>query len=207
MNAFIEPTDAALLLIDHQTGLFQTVKDIEISQLKTNVTALAKTASLLSVPLITTASVPEGPNGPLLPEMASCPDAHYVPRNGEVNAWDAPAFVQAVNNTGKKTLIIAGVWTSVCVAFPALSALAAGYKVYAVIDASGDVNAAVAQVTITRLAQAGVVVTTTNALVAELQRTWNRADAADFAEIYCATTPNYAAAVESHFSAQKSARR
>jgi len=204
MNTFIEHSDAALLLIDHQTGLFQTVKDIEISQLKTNVTALAKAASLLSIPVITTASVPEGPNGPLLPEIASWPDAHYVARNGEVNAWDAPAFVQAVNNTGKKMLIIAGVWTSVCVAFPALSALAAGYKVYTVIDASGDVSPAVSQVTITRLSQAGAVVTTTNALVAELQKTWNRADAPDFAEIYCSTTPNYAAAVESHFSAQKS---
>lgn len=96
MNAFIEHTDAALLLIDHQTGLFQTVRDIEISQLKTNVTALAKTASLLSVPVIITASLPEGPNGPLLPEIASWSGAHYVARNGEVNAWDAPAFVQTV---------------------------------------------------------------------------------------------------------------
>lgn len=72
------------------------------------------------------------------------------------------------------------------------------------IDASGDVSPAVAQVTITRLSQAGAVVTTTNALAAKLQKTWNRADASDFAEIYCSTAPNYAAVVESHFSAQKS---
>lgn len=206
MSTFIEPTDAALLLIDHQAGLFQTVKDIDVAQLKTNTIALTKAASLLSIPVITTASEPAGPNGPLIPEIDSWPNALYVARNGEVSAWDAPAFNQAIRDTGKKTLIIAGVWTSVCVAFPALSALADGYKVYAVIDASGDVSPAVAQVTIARLAQAGVVVTTTNALVAELQKTWDRPDAAEFAEIYCATTPNYAAAVASHMSAQKSVR-
>jgi len=201
-NTFINPADAALLLIDHQSGLFQTVKDIEVRQLRNNAVALADAAKLLSMPIITTASAPDGPNGPLMPEIASLPGAVFVARNGEVNAWDAPAFPQAVRATSRRTLIIAGVWTSVCVAFPSLSALAEGYKVYAVIDASGDVSPAVAQVTIARLVQAGVIPITTNALVAELQKTWNRPEAADFAGIYCTTTPNYAAVVESYYAAQ-----
>lgn len=202
MNTFILPADAALLLIDHQSGLFQTVKDIDVRQLRVNAFALASVAKLLSVPIITTASAPDGPNGPLMPEIASLSDAVFVPRNGEVNAWDAPAFPQAVKATGKGTLIIAGVWTSVCVAFPTLSALAEGFKVYAVIDASGDVSPAVVQVTIARLAQAGAIPITTNALVAELQKTWDRPEAAEFAGIYSATTPNYAAVVESYYAAQ-----
>lgn len=202
MTTFIDPSNVALLLIDHQSGLFQTVKDIDVRQLRTNAVALASAAKLLSVPIITTASAPDGPNGPLMPEIKSFPGTIFVPRNGEVNAWDAPAFPQAVKATGKGTLIIAGVWTSVCVAFPSLAALAEGYKVYAVIDASGDVSSAVAQVTTARLAQAGVVPTTTNAVVAELQKTWNRTEAADFAAIYGSTTPNYAAVVESFYTAQ-----
>ena len=131
--------DAALLLLDHQTGLFQTVKDITVAELRANVSALAQIATLLKLPIITTASEPEGPNGPLMPELGElAPHAVYVPRNGEVNAWDNDLFVQTVEKTGKKTLIMAGVWTSVCVMFPALDARAAGFNVYAVVDASGD---------------------------------------------------------------------
>jgi nicotinamidase-related amidase len=88
--------------------------------------------------VITTASVPQGPNGPLIPEIhANAPHAQYVARKGEINAWDNPEFVAAVNATGRKTLIIAGTITSVCMAFPSISAVADGYKVFAVIDASG----------------------------------------------------------------------
>jgi hypothetical protein len=96
-------------------------------------------ATLLKIPVITTASEPNGPNGPLMPEIHQfAPHAVYVPRKGEVNAWDNGDFVKTVRGTGRKSLIMAGVWTSVCVMFPALDAKAAGFKVYAVIDASGD---------------------------------------------------------------------
>jgi nicotinamidase-related amidase len=156
VSAFMQSDDTALLLIDHQSGPFETVKDIDVRQLRTNVAALAKMANLLSLPVITTASVPEGPNGPLMPEIAKIvPDAKFVARKGEVNAWDIPAFPEAVRATGKHNLLIAGVWTSVCVAFPALAARGEGYSVYAVIDASGDVSVAAQQVTVARLAQTG----------------------------------------------------
>jgi nicotinamidase-related amidase len=88
------------------------------------VLALARAAKPLSLPVITTTSVPEGPNGPPMPEIAqTAPEAQFVPRNGEVNAWDAPAFPEAVRATGRRTLLIAGVWTSVCVAFPSVAAI------------------------------------------------------------------------------------
>ena len=196
MSTFMQSDDTALLLIDHQSGLFQTVKNIDVRQLRTNVAALAKMAKLLSLPVITTASVPEGPNGPLVPEIAKIvPDAKFVAHKGGVNAWDTPAFPEAVRATGKHNLVIAGVWTSVCVAFPALAARA---SVYAVIDASGDVSVAAQQVTVARLAQAGVIPTTTNSVVAELQKTWSRADALGFGSIYASIAPDYAAVIESH---------
>jgi nicotinamidase-related amidase len=200
----MDAADAALLLLDHQTGLFQTVKDIPVQDLRTNTLVLAKLAGLAKVPVITTASEPNGPNGPLMPELAdAAPGATYVPRKGEISAWENPDFVKTVQATGRKTLIMAGVWTSVCVVFPALQAKAEGYHVYAVIDASGDVSPLASQVTLARLVQAGVVPITTNAVVSELQRTWNRPDAAKFGELYGVVAPNYRAAIESYRKAHE----
>src|SRR6266404_8342684 len=156
-KALINVDDTVLLLLDHQAGLFQTVKDITVAELRANVIALARIATLLKLPVIKTASVPDGPNGPLMPETAKlAPHAVYVPRHGEVNAWDSDLFVKTVRETGKKTLIMAGVWTSVCVMFPALDAKAAGFKVYAVIDASGDPSEMVSRTTVARFIQAGI---------------------------------------------------
>ena len=165
-KALINPADTVLLLLDHQTGLFQTVKDISVAELRANTTALGKLATLLKLPVITTASVPDGPNGPLMPEHgAAAPHAVYVPRKGEVNAWDNELFVKTVRDTGKNTLIMAGVWTSVCVMFPALDAVAEGFKVYAVIDASGDPSELVSRTTLARFTQAGVIPSTANAVI------------------------------------------
>src|SRR5262245_48050471 len=167
---------------------------------------LAKLASLLKIPVITTASVPDGPNGPLMPEIHElAPHAVYVPRKGEVNAWDNELFVKTVRETGRKTLIIAGVWTSVCVMFPALDATAAGFKVYAgdrcfrrskrdgIADYSRPLRAN------------GVVPISANAVLCELQRTWNRPDAAEIAKLYSMVAPNYAAVIESYNRAQEAA--
>src|SRR5206468_2736767 len=185
------PTDTVFLLLDHQSGLFQNVKDISVAELRANTTALAKLAALHQIPVITTASVPDGPNGPLMPEIhEAAPHAVYVPRKGEVNAWDNALFVKTLRETGRKTLIIAGVWTSVCVMFPALDAKAAGYNVYAVIDASGDPSELASRTTVARFVQAGVVPTSANAVLCELQRTWNRSDAPDYAKLYGMVAPN-----------------
>jgi nicotinamidase-related amidase len=202
-KALMNVDDTALLLLDHQTGLFQTVKDITVAELRANVMALARIATLLKLPIITTASVPDGPNGPVMPEIAKlAPHAVYVPRHGEVNAWDNDLFVKTVRQTGKKTLIMSGVWTSVCVMFPALDAKAAGFNVYAVIDASGDPSEMASRTTLARFAQAGVVPTSTNAVICELHRTWRRPEAEEIADIYTVATPNYRAVMESYQSAK-----
>jgi nicotinamidase-related amidase len=133
-----------------------------------------------------------------MPELhEAAPGAIYVGRKGEISAWENADFVKTVKGTGRRTLIMAGVWTSVCVVFPALQAKAEGYDVYAVIDASGDISPLASQVTLARLVQAGVVPITTNAVVGEFQRTWNRPDAEKFAELYATFAPHYRAAIES----------
>jgi nicotinamidase-related amidase len=207
-QALLDPSETVMLLLDHQTGLFQTVKDVPITDLRANTVMLAKLATLFGIPVITTASEPNGPNGPLMPELQqAAPNALYVPRKGEVNAWDNPDFVAAVRKTGRKTLIIAGVWTSVCVMFPALDAKAAGFKVYAVTDASGDPSLLASSTTIARFAQAGIVPTSTNAVLSEVHRTWNRPEAAEVAKLYGLVSPHYAAVAESYQKAQEVARK
>lgn len=200
----IDPDDAVMLLIDHQSGLFQTVRDIELPELRRNVTALAKVSKLAKIPTFTTASVPDGPNGPLIPEIHELnPDAVYIPRTGQINAWDNPAWVKAIEDTGRRTLIIAGTLTSVCMSFPALSALAEGYKVFTVVDASGNWSKMATDITIARVTQAGAVPIDTFALLAELMGTWNRADAMEFAAVMADdVVPAYKALIESYDKAQ-----
>jgi nicotinamidase-related amidase len=202
-KALINPSDTLFLLLDHQAGLFQTVKDIPVADLRRNVTMLARLATLLKIPVVTTASEPTGPNGPIMPEIAeAAPHAVYVPRKGEVNAWDNDDFVRTVRETGRKTLIMAGVWTSVCVMFPALDAKVAGYGVYAVMDASGDPSEMASRTTLARLVQGGVIPTTANAVLSEMHRTWKRPEAAELAKLYGLAAPNYAAVMESYQKAQ-----
>jgi nicotinamidase-related amidase len=204
--ALMDPNDTLILLLDHQSGLFQTVKDIPVADLRRNVTMLARLATLLGIPVITTASEPAGTNGPLMPEIHQlAPHAVYVARKGEVNAWDNEDFVAQVRATGRKTLVMAGVWTSVCVMFPALDATLAGFEVYAVIDASGDPSEMVSRTSLVRFVQGGVKPTTTNAVLSELHRTWARPEAAQIGELYALVAPNYAAVVESYNRAQAAA--
>ena len=134
----LDKTDAAVLLVDHQTGLLSLVRDFDPDRFKNNVLALADLAKYFALPTILTTSFEDGPNGPLVPELKETfPDAPYIARPGQINAWDNAEFVAAIEATGKKQLLIAGVVTEVCVAFPALSAIEAGYDVFVVTDASG----------------------------------------------------------------------
>jgi len=161
-------------------------------------------AALAEIQVITSASVPEEPNGPLMPEIhQSAPHAVFVPRKGEINAWDNELFVKTVRDTGKKTLIIAGVWTGVGVAFPALAALADGYRVYAVMDASGDPSEFASRITLARLAQAGVIPTSTSAVVCEVQRHWNHPNNEEYAALFARFAPNYGTVIESFQQAQE----
>ncbi|MDN8643335.1 hydrolase [Stenotrophomonas indicatrix] len=199
----IDPDNAAMLLIDHQSGLFQTIGDMPFTSVRAHATALAKMATLAKMPVITTASVPQGPNGPLIPEIHdAAPHAQYVARRGEINAWDNPEFVAAVKATGRSQLIIAGTITSVCMAFPSIAAVADGYQVFAVVDASGTYSKMAEEITLARVVQAGVVPMDTAAVASEIQRTWNRENAQQWAAIYTQIFPNYQLLIESYQKAQ-----
>nr|WP_302847599.1 isochorismatase family protein [Variovorax sp. OV329] len=156
---------------------------------------------------MTTASEPQGPNGPPMSEIIDgAPHAVAVLRKGEVNAWDNEDFRNAVKATGRATLIMSGVWTSVCVMLPALDTKAAGFKVYAVIDASGDVSEMSSRTTLARFTQAGVIPTSTNAILSELHRTWTRPEASEIGKLYGLTSPSYAAVLERYERSQDVAR-
>ena len=137
----LDKDDAACLLVDHQSGLISLVQDFSPGEFKNSVLALANVAKFFDLPTILTTSFEDGPNGPIVPELKQMfPDAPYLARPGQINAWDNDDFVKAVEQTGRKQLIIAGVVTDVCVTFPALSAIEAGYDVFVVTDASGTFN-------------------------------------------------------------------
>src|SRR4029078_9655013 len=136
---------------------------------------LADLAKYFKLPTILTTSFEDGPNGPLVPELKEIfPQAPYIARPGNINAWDNEDFVKAVKATGRKQLIIAGVVTDVCVAFPTLSALKEGFHVCGVAYASGTFNKQVADAALMRMASAGAVMTSWFAVACELQRDWRK---------------------------------
>lgn len=174
-----------------------------VTTLRANVTALAKVATLANIPVITSASVPQGPNGPLIPEVHQyAPHAKYIPRKGELSAWDNKEFVDAVKATGKKQLIVAGTLTNVCMAFPAIQAVADGYQVFAVFDAPGASSKMAYEITLARLVQAGVVPIDTGGAVAELEATLNRDDVQDWNMATAHIYPKYPLLYESYVKAQ-----
>ncbi|GMK55482.1 hypothetical protein CspeluHIS016_0205380 [Cutaneotrichosporon spelunceum] len=165
--------DVAVLMVDHQTGLNSLVRDIDPDKFKNNVLALSDLAKYFKLPVILTTSFEDGPNGPLVPELKEAhPDAPYIARPGQINAWDNEDFVKAVRATGKKQLLIAGVVTEVCVAFPALSALAEGYEVFVVTDASGTFNQMTRDAAWQRMQNAGAQLMTWFGTACELHHHW-----------------------------------
>lgn len=189
--------DVALLLVDHQSGLLSLVRDYQPDEFKNNVLALANVAKFFEIPTILTTSFEEGPNGPLVPELKNTfPDAPYFARPGQINAWDNEEFVAAVKATGKKQLLIAGVVTEVCVAFPTLSALEAGYEVFVVTDASGTFNPTVRDAAWNRMSQAGAQLLNWFAVGCELHRDW-RNDIEGFGGILASHIPAYANLIQS----------
>lgn len=187
----LDKNDAAVLMVDHQAGLLSLVRDIDPDKFKNNVLALGDLAQYFKLPTILTTSFETGPNGPLVPELkAQFPDAPYIARPGQINAWDNEEFVAAVKATGKKQLIIAGVVTEVCVAFPALSALAEGYDVFIVTDASGTFNEITRNAAWDRMAQAGAQLMTWFGVACELHRDW-RNDIEGLGALFSNHIPDY----------------
>ena len=174
----LTPENSALLLIDHQVGLMQLVRDMTPEEYKNNVIGLAKTAKHFNLPVILTTSRDYGPNGPILPELKKLfPEVAVIRRTGVINAWRWPAFRQAVDTTGRKKLIIAGISDATCLQFPALDAVKEGYDVHAVIDASGAVSVHEREATISILSQAGVKIRNWWSIGAEIEADWRRDEA------------------------------
>ncbi len=187
----LDKNDAALLLVDHQSGLISLVQDFEPGEFKNNVLATAACGAYFELPTILTTSFEDGPNGPLVPELkATFPDAPYIARPGQINAWDNEDFLSAVKATGKKQLIIAGVVTEVCVAFPALSAIEEGFEVFVITDASGTFNKTTRDAAWSRMEAAGVQLMTWFAMACELHRDW-RNDIEGLGELFSNHIPNY----------------
>lgn len=171
--ASIDRDDIVLLLVDHQVGLMSLVRDVPPDTFRNNVKALAATAKHFNIPTILTTSFENGPNGVIMPELKKMfPDSPFIARPGQINAWDNEDFVAAIKQTGKKQILIAGIVTEVCVAFPALSALTEGYEVFVVTDASGSFNTITQQAAWDRMSTKGAQLTSWFAVASELQRDW-----------------------------------
>ncbi len=152
--------NAVLLLVDHQVGLFTAVADYSVAELKHNVVGLARAARVLGVPIVVTTTAADFLWGPLAPELseALAADQRVIDRT-TVNAWHEPRVREAVRATGRTKLIVAGISTEVCLAFPAMAATADGFDVYGVVDASGTFNETKRTTGMLRMVQAGVIVT------------------------------------------------
>lgn len=187
----LDKNNVAVLLVDHQTGLLSLVRDIDPDKFKNNVLAVADIAKYFNLPTILTTSFEDGPNGPLVPELKEMfPDAPYIARPGQINAWDNKDFVNAVKATGKKQLMIAGVVTEVCVAFPTLSALAEDFEVFVITDASGTFNALTRDAAWDRMSQAGAQLMTWFGAAGELHRDW-RNDIEGLGQLFSNHIPDY----------------
>ena len=155
----------------------QLIKNLPLEAVKRNTLALARTAKILNIPVVLTSSQEDQLQGPMLPELKEIlPEAFAarVKRAGVVNAFDDPAFKAAIKGLGRPNLIMAGVTTDVCLVFPAITAMELGYQVQAVMDASGSPFELSEEMARHRMRDAGVVLTATNTMIAELAQDWSR---------------------------------
>jgi nicotinamidase-related amidase len=167
--------DTAILLIDHQVGTMGWVKSISFDEMKRNAVMLAETARILKIPTVLTSSMEEYTQGPLLSELqTSLPQAfeQRVKRMGIVNAMDDAHFAAAVQATGRKKVVVAGVTNDVCTVYPVLTLIDQGYDVQVVADAGGSPTKLADEVSLRRMERHGATITTTNQLIAELAGTW-----------------------------------
>jgi len=169
----IDRNNVALLIIDHQVGLLNIVRDFSSGDFYRNIVQHASLGKTFNLPVVITTSTETGPNGPL-PKVISdmYPNTTVIKRPGEINAWDNADFRAAVEATGKKQVILGGITTDVCTQFVALSMREAGYTVFANADASGALDIRAAEHANARMRDAGVVVLPRFAVIADIVRDW-----------------------------------
>ncbi len=173
LGALLTPQDSILVLIDHQPYQFTNVNSHEPTMIVNNVVGLAKAARAFDVPTILT-SVMEERGGHIIKGLQDVfPDQKPIDRTS-INTWEDPSVTDIVKESGRKQLLLAGLYTEICVAMPAVQALAEGYDVFVVTDASGGVSAEAHDMAVRRMAAAGAVPITWMAVLAEWQRDWAR---------------------------------
>jgi nicotinamidase-related amidase len=178
--------NAAMLLIDHQVGTMSWVRSAPLEEIKKYTVVLAKAARALNMPVILTSSLEEQAQGPLMPELQEIlPEAFAarVKRFGVVDAMDDENFAAAVKATGRRNLIMAGITTDVCIVYPAITAVQQGYSVQVVVDACGSPTKIADEVALRRMERAGVTLTSTNQLIAELAQKWTTVEGGKLIEI------------------------
>ena len=173
----LNPTNHALILIDHEGQMAFAVESQPIEELRNNTGLIAGASKLFNVPTIVTTVAERQFSGPVFPEIREYyPDeSTYVDRT-TMNSWEDKNFIKAVEATGKKRLVMAGLWTEVCINLAALSALEDGYEVYVITDASGGVSKEAHDMSIARMIQAGVIPITSMQYMLEIYRDWARSD-------------------------------
>ncbi|KOX02034.1 MULTISPECIES: hydrolase [unclassified Streptomyces] len=172
----LTPDNCAVLFVDHQPQMFFGTGSGDRTAIINSTLGLAKAAKVFDVPVVLSTVAAESFSGPILPQLADVfPDQKIIDRS-TMNAWEDAAFVEAVKATGRKKLVIAGLWTEVCVVLPVLSAIAQGYEVYVVTDASGGVTPQAHEHAVQRMIQGGAVPVTWVQVLLELQRDWARGE-------------------------------
>lgn len=178
-HELLTPENCTLILIDHQPQMTFGVSNIDRQLLKNNVVGLAKAAKLFKVPTILTSVETESFSGYIWPELLDVfPDQKIFERTS-MNTWDSAEVKAEVKRIGRKKLVIAALWTEVCLNFPALEAMAEGYEVYFVEDASGGTSVSAHNFSVQRLIQAGAVPVTWQQFLLEMQRDWARKETYD----------------------------
>ena len=175
MNAYHKlytPEDSVVVFIDHQPQMTFGVANIDRASLINNVTLLAKVAKEFKVPAILTAVETESFSGYIWPQLIDVFPGQAVVERTSMNSWDDAGFRKAIEATGRKNIIITGLWTEVCVTWPTIEMLGAGYNIYVVEDCCGATSTAAQEAALSRMVQAGAVRTTTIAALLEWQRDW-----------------------------------
>ena len=178
-RSLLTPLDHALILVDHQSQMAFPLNSIEVGALRANTATVARAAAAFDVPTILTSVAATSFSGPVFPEIQKAfPGAPVIDRT-TMNCWEDPAVIGEVNRIGKGRVVLAGLWTSVCIAGPALSAVEQGFDVYVIADASGDVSDEAHNRAMERMIQAGVRPLTSLQYLLELQRDWARGETYD----------------------------
>lgn len=175
-KSLLTPTDHTLILIDHQSQMAFATKSIAAEVLRNNTALVAKSAAGFKVPTILTTVAEKSFSGPIFDEITEAfPDEPRIDRT-TMNTWEDPRIAEKVNAIGKGRIVFAGLWTSVCIVGPVLSALDQGFEVYVITDASGDISDEAHERAVQRMIQAGARPLTSVQYLLELQRDWARTE-------------------------------